>query len=175
MAPRQGCSPDLTLQQQQVQGASVPAPPPDLLVLGASCKTSWTVGTFGEDHRTSQGFPKTRQTGRLCRAMEKAQWAMCLLNKREGLNSSPRTYNLCQERQVHSSWEAEAGRFLSSRLAWSTKWVPGQPGLHRETLSQPHPPPPKRKKGRYSGALVVSMLRRERQGIAMWLTAGQPC
>jgi hypothetical protein len=32
--------------------------------------------------------------------------------------------------------EAEAGGFLSSRLAWSTKWVPGQPGLQRETLSQ---------------------------------------
>jgi hypothetical protein len=30
----------------------------------------------------------------------------------------------------------EAGRFLSSRPAWSTKWVPGQPGLHRETLSR---------------------------------------
>jgi hypothetical protein len=35
-----------------------------------------------------------------------------------------------------STWEAEAGRFLSSRSAWSTKWVPGQLGLHRETLSQ---------------------------------------
>ena len=34
-----------------------------------------------------------------------------------------------------STWEAEAGRFLSSRPAWSTKWVPGQPELHRETLS----------------------------------------
>jgi hypothetical protein len=32
--------------------------------------------------------------------------------------------------------EAEAGGFLSSRPAWSTKWVPGQPGLHRETLSR---------------------------------------
>jgi hypothetical protein len=31
--------------------------------------------------------------------------------------------------------EAEAGGFLSSRPAWSTKWVPGQPGLYRETLS----------------------------------------
>jgi hypothetical protein len=30
----------------------------------------------------------------------------------------------------------EAGEFLSSRPAWSTEWVPGQPGLHRETLSQ---------------------------------------
>jgi hypothetical protein len=35
-----------------------------------------------------------------------------------------------------STWEAEAGVFLSSRPAWSTKGVPGQPGLHRETLSQ---------------------------------------
>jgi hypothetical protein len=35
-----------------------------------------------------------------------------------------------------STWEAEAGGFLSSRPAWSTKWVPGQPGLYRETLSR---------------------------------------
>jgi hypothetical protein len=35
-----------------------------------------------------------------------------------------------------STWEAEAGGFLSLRPVWSTKWVPGQPGLHRETLSQ---------------------------------------
>jgi hypothetical protein len=31
---------------------------------------------------------------------------------------------------------AEAGRFLSSRPVWSTEFVPGQPGIHRETLSQ---------------------------------------
>jgi hypothetical protein len=35
-----------------------------------------------------------------------------------------------------STWEAEAGGFLSSRPAWSTMLVPGQPGLHRETLSK---------------------------------------
>jgi hypothetical protein len=35
-----------------------------------------------------------------------------------------------------SIWKAEAGRFLSSRPAWTTEWVPGQLGLHRETLSQ---------------------------------------
>ena len=35
-----------------------------------------------------------------------------------------------------SAWEAEAGGFLSSRSAWSPEWVPGQPGLYRETLSQ---------------------------------------
>jgi hypothetical protein len=32
--------------------------------------------------------------------------------------------------------QREAGGSLSSRPAWSTKWVPGQPGLHRETLSR---------------------------------------
>jgi hypothetical protein len=35
-----------------------------------------------------------------------------------------------------STQEAEAGGFLSSRTAWATKWIPGQPGLYRETLSQ---------------------------------------
>jgi hypothetical protein len=35
-----------------------------------------------------------------------------------------------------STQEAEAGGFLSLRPAWSTKGVPGQPGLYRETLSQ---------------------------------------
>jgi hypothetical protein len=46
----------------------------------------------------------------------------------------------------HSTWEAEAGGFLSLRPAWSTKWVPGQPGLYRETLSQKtNTSPPKRK------------------------------
>ena len=32
--------------------------------------------------------------------------------------------------------ETEAGRFLSSKPAWSTERVLGQPGLYRETLSQ---------------------------------------
>jgi hypothetical protein len=35
-----------------------------------------------------------------------------------------------------STWEAEAGEFLSSRPAWSTECVPGHPGLHRKTLSR---------------------------------------
>ena len=33
-------------------------------------------------------------------------------------------------------WDAEAVGFLKSRRACSTKWVPGHPELHRETLSQ---------------------------------------
>jgi hypothetical protein len=37
-----------------------------------------------------------------------------------------------------STWEAEAGGFLSSRPAWSTQWVPGQPRLCRETVSKIH-------------------------------------
>ena len=32
--------------------------------------------------------------------------------------------------------EAEAGGSLSSKLTWALGWVPGQLGLHRETLSQ---------------------------------------
>jgi hypothetical protein len=34
-----------------------------------------------------------------------------------------------------STWEAEAGGFLSSRPTWFTEWVPGQPGIYREILS----------------------------------------
>jgi hypothetical protein len=35
-----------------------------------------------------------------------------------------------------STREAEAGGFLSLRPAWTTKRVPGQPGLYGETLCQ---------------------------------------
>ena len=35
-----------------------------------------------------------------------------------------------------STWEAESGGFLSLRPAWSIEWVPGQPGLYRDTLSR---------------------------------------
>jgi hypothetical protein len=56
------------------------------------------------------------------------------------LQSSPWYCDLKRFIKVHafnpSTWEAEAGGFLSSRPAWSTEWVPGQPGLHRETLSR---------------------------------------
>jgi hypothetical protein len=45
-----------------------------------------------------------------------------------------------------STWEAEAGGFLSLRPAWSTKWVPGQTGLYRETLSRKTKKKKKKKK-----------------------------
>jgi hypothetical protein len=35
-----------------------------------------------------------------------------------------------------STREAEAGGSLSSRPAWSTEWVPGQPGTHRGTTQR---------------------------------------
>jgi hypothetical protein len=47
-----------------------------------------------------------------------------------------------------STWEAEAVGFLSSRPAWSTEQVPGQPGLHRETLSRKTKKQTKKKKNR---------------------------
>jgi hypothetical protein len=45
-----------------------------------------------------------------------------------------------------STWEAEAGGFLSSRQAWSTERVPGQPGLHREKPCLEKPKKKKKKK-----------------------------
>jgi hypothetical protein len=39
-----------------------------------------------------------------------------------------------------STREAEAGGFVSLRPAWFIKWIPGQPGIHRETLSGTAPP-----------------------------------
>ena len=50
-------------------------------------------------------------------------------------NTSFRAWQLLVHTFNPSTWEAEACRFLSSRPAWSTEWVPGQPGLQRETLS----------------------------------------
>ena len=38
-----------------------------------------------------------------------------------------------------STWESEASRFLSLRPVWFTQWVPGQPGLYRESLSWKKP------------------------------------
>jgi hypothetical protein len=54
-----------------------------------------------------------------------------------------------------STWVADPGGFLSWRPAWSTEWVPGQPGLHRETMS--HPPPPKKNPTLYHPGSGVSV------------------
>ena len=45
-----------------------------------------------------------------------------------------------------STWDAEANRFLSSRPAWSTKWIPRQPDYtEKPCLKKPKPKPKKRK------------------------------
>ena len=56
-------------------------------------------------------------------------------------SKTPQTnkYCFCQAVMMRafnpSTGEAETGEVLSSRPAWSTEQVPGQTGLHRETLS----------------------------------------
>jgi hypothetical protein len=62
-----------------------------------------------------------------------------------------------------STWEAEARGFLSLRPTWSTAWVPGQPGIHRETLSrkiQKTKTKPKKKYPVLWGAGVAAVPRR---------------
>ena len=45
-------------------------------------------------------------------------------------------YQMSQALVAHafnnSTWEAEAARFVTSKPAWTSRWAPGQPGLHRE-------------------------------------------
>jgi hypothetical protein len=65
-----------------------------------------------------------------------------------------------------STWEAEAGGFLSSRPAWSTEWVPGQPGLLRETLSKKKQKPNKKKKTKWLRLLSSQMT---------WIHLGTVC
>jgi hypothetical protein len=59
--------------------------------------------------------------------------------------------------------EAEAGKFLSLRPAWSTEQVPGQPGLHREILSQNKETNKKEGKGRVRGRSSRSRIRGRRR------------
>jgi hypothetical protein len=61
---------------------------------------------------------------------------MYLLNKNQSLSLPQKKPGVVAHAFNPSTWEAEAGGFLSSRPAWSTEQVPGQPGLHRETLSR---------------------------------------
>jgi hypothetical protein len=62
-----------------------------------------------------------------------------------------------------STWEAGAGGFLSSRPARSTKWVPGQPGIYRETLSRKAPHPPKKRNLEWVG---------QQDSIQQWMPGG---
>jgi hypothetical protein len=48
-------------------------------------------------------------------------------NTKSGWDAAAYTFNL-------NTWEAEAGKSLSSRPAWSTEWVPGQPATQRNLV-----------------------------------------
>jgi hypothetical protein len=63
-----------------------------------------------------------------------------------------------------STYEAEAGRFLSSRPAWSTKLVPGQPGLYRETLSRKTKQTKKKKKERKKKEMHTGITKFKEKG-----------
>jgi hypothetical protein len=72
-----------------------------------------------------------------------------------------------------STREAEAGGFLSSRPAWSTKWVPGQPGLYR---GKPKKKKKTNKKTYLSGPqwhipLILALGRQRQVYVLSW---GQP-
>jgi hypothetical protein len=55
-------------------------------------------------------------------------------------NNFLKVFKFCQMVVVHtfnsSTQDAEAGGSLNLRPVWTTEWAPGQPNLHRETLSQ---------------------------------------
>jgi hypothetical protein len=55
--------------------------------------------------------------------------------KNESSSGNPHLPRQCGA-HLPSTEEAEEGRSLSSRLGWCTEHIPGQPGTHRETMSQ---------------------------------------
>ena len=58
-------------------------------------------------------------------------------------------------------WGGEAGRFLSSRPVWSTKWVPGQPGLYKKTLSW-------KDKQKNKRTIVIQTKKQKQSWVDMW-------
>ena len=85
-----------------------------------------------------------RSSGRAVSALN--HWAISIAHRSHSYSNYYTMQFICKEWGMWqavvahnfnlSNWEAEAGVFLSSRPCWSTEWVPGQPRLYRETLSQ---------------------------------------
>ena len=68
----------------------------------------------------------------------KQAWAITnnlAIKRNSGKETSQEDFSPSQSMVAHafnpSAWEAEASRFLSSMLAWSTEQVPGRPKLYR--------------------------------------------
>jgi hypothetical protein len=104
-----------------------PGPAPSTGDKGAG---SGQANKAGSRSRQSAGRGKrATANGRLQGRVE----VMCLRGRTATLAKKPFTAGRVVYAFNPSTQEAEAGRFLSSRPAWSTEWVPG---LYRETLSQ---------------------------------------
>jgi hypothetical protein len=89
-----------------------------------------------------------------------------------GLLDSVKSSFRCPAVVVHafnpSTWKAEAGGFLSSRPAWSTERVPGQPGLHRETRKKKKTKN-KTNKNKNSFWIVLKLLSLGIRAVRVWL------
>jgi hypothetical protein len=88
---------------------------------------------------SNQQFSNSKNSRGTSRSRGSSKWSSHSLCSASHLSPGSGTYPSQDPgsggaRLYPSTWEAEAGGFLSSRPAWSTEWVPGQPGLHRETL-----------------------------------------
>jgi hypothetical protein len=91
-------------------------------------------------HQTDRYMLLSKGPGQLKTPSQKTRWVSHFLKKQNKTKQQTNKNKVSRAVVAHtfnpSTWEAEAGGFLSSRPAWSTEWVSGQPGLHRETLSQ---------------------------------------
>jgi hypothetical protein len=89
-------------------------------------KMAQLVGTCHANVRIGAWIPRTQQSIR---------W-VCSPSINTALKKQRHKLGVVAHAFNPSTREAEAGGFLSSRPAWSTKWVPGQLELHRETPSR---------------------------------------
>jgi hypothetical protein len=108
---------DLDLSLDLEFGCPTPTPPPKVSVLSQA--TTWVC-----DKKEKR---KTERPGKDTTPLISVLILFTIFrNDKVNRSMVGHTFN-------PSTQEAEAGRSLWG--AWSTEWVPGQPGLHRETLS----------------------------------------
>jgi hypothetical protein len=77
------------------------------------------------------------------------------------------------EAESEAEAEAEAGGFLSSRPAWSTKWVPVQPGLQRNPVSKNQKPNKTKQKNNPKKQTTTppkkkSLKKKKKKGLEEW-------
>ena len=102
--------------------ASIKCRFPDILIWISEAVFQSLIISHNRGKCLSESQTENKQTTKKTKQEQKTK-------KNKKTIKNPNTFN-------PSSRELETGRFLSLWPAWSTKWVPGQPGLYRETLSQ---------------------------------------